>query len=419
MTHVMHLTLAFTPGGRRQAIATLLKRLPTWGVASDLVCLDELGFEPNASDAPAGVVACLDRRSLLDREAVRKLAAICRQQNTEVIHAHDAASQFTAALLRLRLNKVRLLMTFHRSLGFESATRLDRLRNAFACRLSQAIVTGSRERRSHFLQENLVNSRKVVRIPFGIDTDRFRPDAGIRASLRRELDLDAETTVLGAVGHFGEEKGVDVVLRAYAALARRGTCGPTALVLIGDGTDAQRESMHALAAEIPGRVIFAGFRRDIERWFQVFDVFVHGARQEAFGLVLVEAMAVGLSVVATRVGGIPDIVRDGQTGLLASSEDHEAMATAFERLVRDPSQRATMGAEARRLALAEYSADLYAKRYAQLYQDIVAGRAARGVDEEATGLDRTVSEAVETVTDVGLTDRWRMDTRSRTEQILP
>lgn len=398
MTRVLHLTLAFTPGGRRRAITTLLERLPEFDTTCDLVCLDELGYDPSALDAPVGMVECLERRSLLDHRAWGKLVAICRQRGIQVVHAHDAASQFTAACARVRLPRLRLAMTFHRSLGFESATQRDRLRNAWANGLSQAIITGSRERRAHFLAENWVNPRKVVRLPFGIDVGRFQPDAEARDALRRELELGPETTVLGAVGHFGKEKGIDVVLRGYAALGRSLGPGTTALIVVGDGDDAQREALQRLAAEVTGRVIFAGFRRDVERWFQAFDVFVHGARQEAFGLVLAEAMAVGLPVVATRVGGIPDIVRDGQTGLLVPPDQPAALAGALERLVRAPDLRATMGAASARVARAEYPATLYARRHARLYQDLVAGRPPVGVDDEpsehAQGVPASLSQGV-------------------------
>ena len=118
----------------------------------------------------------LSRRSLFDRVAINHFRRICRDRKVDIIHTHDAASQFTAAWARLTMKRIPLLMTFHRTLGQESATTSDRLRNAFACTQSGAIVTGSNERRRHFVERNFVSPQKVFQIPFGTDLRRFRPD---------------------------------------------------------------------------------------------------------------------------------------------------------------------------------------------------------------------------------------------------
>lgn len=372
---VLHLTISFARGGRRRAITTLIERLRGLGVACDLGLLDELGCAPQEIAGLAEAVHVLGRRSLFDWRALRALGKLCDTRGIDVIHAHDAAAQLAGALVRLTRPRLPLLMTFHRSLGFESARRRDRLRNALAGLLSGAIVTGSRERRAHFLRENWVNSRKLVRIPFGVDTARFRPDPEARAALRREQGWGADTVVCGAVGHFGPEKGIDLVARGFADLARRAGVGMPVLVILGEGTPAQREMLEDLTRQLaPEQVLFAGFRPDVERWFQAFDVFIHAPRQEAFGLVVAEAMATALPVVATRVGGIPDLVRDGQTGLLVPPEQPDQLADALERLVRDPEARTMLGREGLRSARGEYDADLYARRHRRLYEDLLARR---------------------------------------------
>src|SRR5262249_41799680 len=161
----------------------------------------------------------------------------------------DAASHFTAALFRLRHPGMRVLLTFHRSLGFESARFRDRVRNAFANLLTDAVVTGSRERREHYLRQNLISPRKVVRIPFGTDLSRFRPQPEVREATRQRLGLGPEVFVCGAIGHFGEEKGLDVVLRGFTELTRRRPAVPLALVILGEGQPPRRQLLHSLAGE--------------------------------------------------------------------------------------------------------------------------------------------------------------------------
>ena len=313
-------------------------------------------------------ILVLGRRSLFDRAALGQLRAFCLERNVDVIHTHDAASQFTAALVRFALPRMPLLMTFHRSRSLESATFVDRLRNTLAGSQSAAIITPSEARRTHFLTQNLVPAHKVVRIPLGTDLLQFQPDPAVRAAVRQELGFGPEVILLGTIGNFVPAKGVEVAIQAFQALAGRPIPHPVALVVVGDGPG--RPGIEALVSSVrdsPGVVRLAGFRLDINRCMAAIDVLLHTPRIEAFGLVVIEAMATGLPVVATRVGGVPELVRDGSTGLLAESAQPESLADALQRLLNDRNLRASMGAEGRRVAVAEYGRELYARRHLQLY----------------------------------------------------
>jgi glycosyltransferase involved in cell wall biosynthesis len=267
-----------------------------------------------------------------------------------------------------------MLMTFHRSLNFESATLRDRIRNAFANSLSGTIVT-------------FVRRRNVIRIPFGINMDRFWPDPVAGAAVRRSLGLSDETFVIGAAGHFGPEKGIDIVVRGFLELIARPLPVPVALVVFGSGTAERREMLTALARSAPSApILFPGFHRDVHQWFRAFDLFVHAPRLEAFGLVLVEAMATQLPIIATRVGGVPDIVRNGETGLLVPPEAPGELANAMMRLMGDPGLRQSMAERARVVALEEYNADRFAQRYLRVYQALLRGQVPTGVDQETGGV---------------------------------
>jgi glycosyltransferase involved in cell wall biosynthesis len=383
---VLHLTLSFAPGGRRQAITTLLRHLPRASVGCELACLDRAGcpLEELMELSPSAMV--IGRRGLLDLRAANRLLWHCRRNNIDLIHAHDAASQFAGMCVRLARPRTRLVMTFHRSLGFESARRRDRARNAIATAACGAIIAGSRERRSHFLAENYVSPRKVVRIPFGIDTERFQPCLETRNAIRAELGFGPADVVLGAVGHFGPEKGIDLVLQGFNELLarrrdRQSDC--VSLVICGRGTAEQEQQMRTLVRAGHARLVrFAGFQTEIWRWLQAFDLLVHAPREEAFGLVLIEAMAAGLPVVATRVGGIPDIVRTGQTGLLVPPDNPRELASALESLTDNGDLRRSMSIAARSTAVSEYDSEIYARRHVRLYEAVLAGRQPLGADDE-------------------------------------
>jgi L-malate glycosyltransferase len=395
--HVLHLTLSSSEGGRKQAITTLLRSLVDEGIACDLACLDPIDSPPQEVMGLVGAYEVIGRRSrgaATDLRALVRLVQFCRQRRVTIIHAHDGASHYFGAMARCFLPSVRLLMTFHRSSSIDTGRLRDRLRNALAITRSDVIVTGSSERREYYLDKNFIRPEKVISIPLGVDTGRFRPDAEVRAAVRRELGVDDETVLLGATGHFGPVKGIDVVLRGFAEAVRNGSPCPLLLVVVGDGTESQRAAVRELAATVsPGQVVFTGFRRDVERWFQAFNVFVHAPRQEAFGLVLAEAMASGLPVVATRVGGVRDIIQEGQTGLLVPSESPDLLAEAICRLAGDRDYRQAMSTAARQVAVNKYNACLYARRYARLYHSLAEGRAPSIADLQETDGPRPVTTA--------------------------
>jgi glycosyltransferase involved in cell wall biosynthesis len=377
MITVLHLTISLAPGGRRSAIITLASNLASLGVQCELGCLHDFALSPEELARFPAPVTLFEKHRLVEAKTIEQLAHFCFEHEIKIVHTHDAESQLVGALLKIRNPSLRVLMTFHRSLPRDSQTFRDRARNAFASALCRAIVTGSQERRQHFLEENYVPVRKMRVIPFGIDVDRFRPDDAARAALRRELNLEPDKIVIGTVGHFGDEKGIDTAIRAFQELWRTAPLqSRLALVVVGSGRPAQEAALRELAARQPEcQVIFAGFQQNVERWHRAFDVFLHTPRLEAFGLVLIEAMASAIPVGATNVGGIPEIVKPNRTGLLVpfDADVEKTAAEALQRLIEDPPLRLRMGKDGRRVAVADFTAKLSAERHIQLYKELLNG----------------------------------------------
>jgi glycosyltransferase involved in cell wall biosynthesis len=179
------------------------------------------------------------------------------------------------------------------------------------------------------------------------------------------LPLRVDGPVIGSVGRLSSEKGHDVLLRALAALP-----GVTA-VLVGDGPD--RSSLEALARElgVSDRLIMPGWREDPRPWLPTFDVFAMPSRLEALGLAMIEAMLASRPVVASSVGGIPEVVSDGETGLLVPPDDPEALAGALRLMLGDEARRESMGTLGRSVAMEKFAVSRMVQSYESVYGELL------------------------------------------------
>jgi glycosyltransferase involved in cell wall biosynthesis len=215
-------------------------------------------------------------------------------------------------------------------------------------------------------------------VPSGVDTDVFHPRPTLRAEIRARIGVPAGYPVIGTVGRLEARKGTDVLLEATAHLSKKGLPGPRVLV-VGDGP--LRGELPTLAARlgIADRLHMLGDRSDVSEVLAALDVFVLPSRTEGMSNALLEAMATALPVVATAVGGNPEVVAAETTGVLVPPDDSMAMAVAVMRLLADPDAAARLGAAARAQVEKRYGARAMVRRLEAVYA-AVADAAPSGVD---------------------------------------
>lgn len=219
--------------------------------------------------------------------------------------------------------------------------------------------------------------RKLFLIPNGIDVDRFRPDAPARRRLRAAMNVPEEALLLGNAGWIAPWKQVELFLevaRRIAPALPEAHCW-----VIGDIPDARYAGYLAGLQEqarrhLGDRCRFLGAREDMPAVMAALDILVHTARAEPFGRVLMEAMAAGVPVVAFADGGVPDVVRDGETGILIPPGDVERMARAVRELGADAERRRRMGQAGRAHVASHFSAEAVARQMEQVYERVLAGR---------------------------------------------
>jgi len=266
-----------------------------------------------------------------------------------------------------------------RSLGLSPEGRLTRFflsrRNALLQRADRFVCL-SQEMRDEFIGAGIPPQR-IVTIPNGVDTERFRPaDPEERLALRRVLSLP-EGLVVIYTGRLVRYKGVPELLEAWRVIASE--YPEACLVLVGEGGGDQQACEAQLRQDVAAHgltasVRFTGAVDNVEDWLRAADIFVFPTHDEAFGLSVVEAMACGLAVVSTRVGGLADIVRDGENAVAVPPGSPERLAEALRVLLDDPGYRERLGSAAREHARAHYDVDVVCDAYRKLLSDLSSGQ---------------------------------------------
>lgn len=308
----------------------------------------------------------LEARNLRDFAAFRRLEALVRDERIELVHAHLTYSAIWSALLSRRTGTPSVVSlhvaptaTKAQESGMSDKVKVDakdHLMRFVVNRWSRRIVVVSAALRDAYGKS--LDAAKVRVVHNGIEVERFRGDRSVaRARLEREFGVPPGAKLAVAVSVLRPGKGIEVLLEAMTRIPE------TFLVVVGDGP--LREAWQSLSTS--GRVRWAGYRTDVHELLPGCDVFVHPSLDDALPTVLLEAMAAGLPVVASRIGGIPEIVDDGVTGRLVPPRDAEALAAA----IAEPGLEA-MGERARERATQAFSIDAWIARLDAVYAEALA-----------------------------------------------
>lgn len=350
---VVHIVSSLMVGGMEQFAIRLAASQQADGLCVSIVALQ--GGPLAETAARLGVETCiLGGRSRAIR--VVKAAALFRRLRPVIVHGHNATSLQYATLAR-RCTGARIVVTCHgrgKADYREPPARLWKTVDRVVC------VSGAVAREL----PAAVPPERVSVVRNGVETAAPARD---RVAVRSELALgDAVTAII--VARIDGMKGHDTLLEAWRSVS---TAAPQALLLVaGDG--AERPAMEALARRlgVADSVRFLGFRPDVPDLLAASDIFVLPSLSEGLPLSVLEAMAAGLPVVASDVGGVPEVVEREQTGILISSRDAAALGAAIARMAGSPKLRSAMGSAGRQRAQAEFSFDAMRRRYGRIYAEL-------------------------------------------------
>ncbi|HET6515291.1 MAG TPA: glycosyltransferase family 4 protein [Thermodesulfovibrionales bacterium] len=296
-----------------------------------------------------------------DIGAIKKLVEISRKENIEVIIANSGREYWPAAIAA-RIAHVRVVLIRHMS------TRLKITTTWMINRMVDRIIAVSSSVRD-VLTGCGVSPEKVEVIHNSVLLRKLDPQTVDRRGAREELSIDEADMVIGAVGALHKGKGVYELLNAVKKLSQ--DRHNLKLLFVGDGPERNRLEEEARHLSLLDRVIFTGIRRDIERMYAAMDIFaLPSSCDEAFGMVIIEAMAMGRPVIGTKVGGIPDIITDGSNGLLVPPGNEDALAAALSRYLDDGRFRDQMAYGGRRIVEERFSDRIMAERFDRLLKEV-------------------------------------------------
>jgi sugar transferase (PEP-CTERM/EpsH1 system associated) len=365
---ICHLLHSLQVGGAELLAARLVQQL---GEAFRFVflCLDELGSLGQQLRDQGYRVEVLGRRPGVDWRCVLRLVRLLRQARVDLIHAHQYTPFFYASTARLLGASAAILLTEH-GRHHPDYPRLKRwLANRLLLRRCDHVVAVGQAVRRALVANDGFPAGRVSVVYNGIDLNREENATSSRLAIRHEMGVADEDFVILQVARLDYLKDHVTAVRTLAAL--RPHLPSARLVFVGEGPQRGAIEEAVRRHDLAGHVRFLGLRRDVARLLAAADLFLLTSISEGIPLTVIEAMAAGLPVVSTNVGGIPEVVEDGRTGLLAPAGDAAALASAVCRLAGDRQLRSRMGQLGRGRAEMLFSEQGMHHRYHQLYQEML------------------------------------------------
>lgn len=355
---------------------------PGWGgqenrTLNELIGLRERGHTPLLACPPGARLGARAReagcevvdiamRGALDLPALWALRQLMAARRIDIVNTHSGRDTQLAGMAARSLGRRRPRIVRTRHLALPISSRFSYVT------LPDHVVTVSRFVAGYLISAK-VPAKRITAVPTGIDLARYQ--AATPGSLRAELGLADAAPLIGTVAILRRKKGHAELIEAVPHVLAR---FPAAhFVFAGDGPQSENLARRIAELGLAGNVHLLGLRRDVVNVLASLDLFVLPTHQEALGTAFIEAAAMGVPAIASRVDGVPEVVRDGETGLLVPVGDSAAIAAGILRLLADEPLRRTMGVAARDWVHAQYSREVMVDGMLAVYATLLAARAAK------------------------------------------
>ncbi|HKW15050.1 MAG TPA: glycosyltransferase [Candidatus Krumholzibacteria bacterium] len=359
-------------GGKEKLLYQFIERVDRSRFRIVVCCLKRGGFYQKPIQALGVPFYDGLLRHRYDALAFRSLARIMRAERIDMIETFAHPNTVLLSFLARQQGLAERVVVSHHAVGSAHRARVIPSYTLPVLRRMDAHLAVAEAQRRYLVDVEKLPAARVHLIYNGVDAAQYHPATPEeRAAARSLLGIADAELVIMAVGSLKPLKGFDVLIRSAAAVLH---ARPAArLVFVGDGVD--RALLQALAKEqgVADQVVFAGLRDDVDVVLRAADVLALSSRTEALPTVILEAMATALPVVATRVGGVPELVEPDRTALLVPPNDEAALRTALERVADAPDLRRSMGARGRALVEARFKLERMVEAREALFEKVLGG----------------------------------------------
>ncbi len=354
--NILHINTAKTWRGGEQQLLYLLEGLQSRGHNNFIACQPKSPLEEKLLSKGVSVLS-LPMRGEWDLFAAVRLAKIIKKNNIQIIHGHTAHAHTLGTLAAKINSKCKVIISrrvdFHIHRLIKYKLGIDRI---------IAVSEGVKK----VLIEDGIDAEKISVIYDGIDLDRFNK-LGSNNYIYEEFNLKKDNLIIGIVAALAPHKHHQNFLESAKIVKE--TFPLARFLIVGEGKLEQELKELTEKLNLNNEVVFCGFRKDIAELISVFDVFVLSSYLEGMGSVLLEAMALSKPIVATKTGGIPEVVRDGKNGVLVPPRDSEALADGIIYLLKNEGIRRKMGESGKEM-VKDFGIDKMIERTGQVYDEV-------------------------------------------------
>lgn len=363
--HVVH---ALGVGGAEVLVDQMVRRLSR-NYRCEVAVLDEIGEIGERLRRDGFVVEHLHRAPGIDRHCARRLRDFADRRNIQILHAHQCTPFFQAMLSRGLTGRRPVVLTEHGRHFPDTPSRKRMVVNRLLLKPQDRLFGCGEAVRQALIQNEGLPASRVELIYNGSDLSALKkssPDARVR--IRREFGFDEDHFVVVQVARLHTLKDHQTALRTIDRVRR--TVPGVRLLLAGDGDQRPAIEQSVRSLGLQRNVHLAGTRGDVADLLAAADVFLLTSISEGIPLTVIEAMAAGVPVVSTAVGGIPEMIRSGESGWLAKVGDDAGLAEALIRVHQNPDQRQSVIREAEQVARIRFSLDVMLQNYSDVYDQM-------------------------------------------------
>ena len=362
-TKILHITFNMGFGGTEQVIRQLVTALPAERFHNQILCIDGYVGEIGRQLQGSGIqTIALKRGKGFDIHLVKNIRQIIREQGIDIVHCHQY-TPWVYGWMAAWGTKARVVFTEHGRFHPDRYRYKAILFNPFFALTTEAVVAISNATRDALTRYEFLPRRRIQVIYNGLGPLDVAPEA--RSEVRKALGIASDELLLGTVARLDPVKNQLMMLASFKEVLK--IKANTWLLLVGDGPS--RQSLESAAEDlgIAERVIFTGFIENPARYLAAMDIFLLSSHTEGTSMTLLEAMNLGIPAVATRVGGNPEIVTDGKTGILTEPNSVQSFSKAMVRLLESPELCDYMAANSRETFRQKFSVETMAVSYAGIY----------------------------------------------------